>query len=404
MKMTAKTLKGLEKIVAEELKEIGASNIEILKRAVSFEGDKSILYKANLHLRCAIAVLTPIYEFKAKDEFQLYDKMKEFDWSQHLSNDTTFSFNSSVHSEYFDHSMYVSLKCKDAIVDQFRAKTGERPSIDRDNPDIAFNIHLTQDQVRISLDSSGKSLNKRGYRNKSFDAPLNECLAAGMIKLTGWHGEKSFVDPMCGSGTLLIEAALIATKTAPGLLRAKPDGYGFAFQKWKDYDQELFDKLVEEAMNNVVRSEIEILGFDADIYAIDLSKMSSIDMGFNFLIKIEKKGFAEMECNQLKDYIIVMNPPYNERLELEQVEKFYGMIGSTLKHKHMGAQAWIITSNIDGMKSIGLKTSRRFHLMNGSLECKFHGYDLYDGSKKAKKQKKVVKKHRVKSDGSIESA
>ena len=398
LKMTAKTLMGLEEIVAEELKAIGAENIEIQRRAVTFEGDKAVLYKANLHLRCAIAVLTPIYEFKAKNEFQLYDGMKDFDWSQYLTIDTTFSFNSSVHSQYFDHSMYVSLKCKDAIVDQFRANTGERPSIDRENPDISMNIHISQDNVRISLDSSGKSLNKRGYRNKTFDAPLNECLAAGMIKLTGWHGEKNFVDPMCGSGTLLIEAAMIATNTAPGLYRND-----FAFQKWADYDEALYKEIYDEAKNNVTRSNIDILGFDADMYAIDVSKMSSIEMGFNFLITIQKKTFIDMDCSQLKDYIMIINPPYNQRLELEQVEEFYGMIGSTLKHKHMGATAWILSANMDGMKSIGLKTSRRLHLMNGSLECKFHRFDLYSGSKKAKKQKKSVVKHRVNRDGSVET-
>jgi len=204
---------------------------------------------------------------------------------------------------------------------------------------------------------------------------------------------------MCGSGTLLMEAAMIATNTAPNLNRNE-----FAFQKWKDYDKALYEEIYEEAKSKIVkRHDIEILGFDADVYAIDISKMSSIDWNFNHLIKIEKKGFAEMECKHLNGYIMVMNPPYNQRLELEQVENFYGMIGSTLKHKHAGAQAWILSSNMDGMKSIGLKASRRIHLMNGALECKFHCFDLYDGSKKAKKQKKVFKKHRLKRDGSVET-
>lgn len=393
--MIAKTLMGLEPLVVEELEAIGAKNIEEQKRAVYFEGDLEILYKANLYLRCALTVLVPIHTFKAKNERRLYEGVQDFDWLSIIDIEQTFAFRSTVNSDFFDHSQYVSLKAKDAIVDQFRDRLGKRPNIDKDHADIPLNIHINHDQVSISLDSSGLSLNKRGYRSKTFGAPLNECLAAAMIKMSGWQGEKPFIDPMCGSGTLAIEAALIATHTAPGLLRK-----AFAFENWKDFDAELWKQLKEEAKTKIVTPEYEIWASDRDGRAIDTAKSSVLNIKLDRVIKVEKKPFEELQ-HKFDSAVIMINPPYDERIELDDPVEFYKMIGNTLKKNHSGCLAWIISSNIDALKHVGLKTSRRIHLKNGPLDCKFHSYDLYDGSKK-NKPKKPRRKIRIKSDGSIE--
>ena len=239
--LIAKTFMGLEPVLAKELTQLGANDIQIGRRMVSFSGNKELMYRANFQLRTAIRILKPIKHFKAKSADDVYDEVKKIDWSQYLSLDKTFAVDSVVFSDEFRHSKFVAYKVKDAIVDQFRETQGKRPNISVANPDIRLNMHIAEYDCTLSLDSSGESLHRRGYRQESVEAPLNEVLAAGMILMTGWQGDTDFIDPMCGSGTLPIEAALIAHNMAPGLFRKE-----YAFEKWPDFDKDLFDDIYND--------------------------------------------------------------------------------------------------------------------------------------------------------------
>ena len=370
--LIAKTFMGLEPVLAKELTQLGAENVQIGRRMVSFTGNQEMMYRANFQLHTAIRILKPIKHFKAQSADDVYEGVKTVDWTQYLDLDTTFAVDSVVFSEEFRHSKFVAYKVKDAIVDQFREKTGKRPNISVTNPDIRLNIHVAEDRCTLSLDSSGESLHRRGYRQESVEAPLNEVLAAGMILMTGWHGETDFIDPMCGSGTLLIEAALIARNMAPGLFRKE-----FAFEKWKDFDRDLFDNIYNDDSQEREFNH-HIYGYDIDVKAVNTARLNVRAAGLTSDITVEERDFKNFVQPQQKS-VIVMNPPYGERISTPDLLGTYKMIGERLKHQFTGNDAWILSYREECFDQIGLKPSIKIPLYNGSLECEFRKYQMFDG-------------------------
>lgn len=375
MNIVAKTMHGLEDLLVDELKQIGASNIRKATRAVEFEGDKKVLYRANYELRTAIRILVPFYQFRARHENHFYKKVMEFDWSEIMNPDRTFAINAAVRSKYFTHSKYISLKAKDAIVDQFRNRTGIRPSIDVKDPDIRLNLHIQEDQCSIALDSSGDSLHRRGYRLNTGVAPINEVLAAGMIKLSGWDGTTPFFDPMCGSGTIPIEAAMLVKNIPAQTLRER-----FAFHSWKDFDKAIWDEVVEEAKARIRDVEVPIFAFDKDPQARHYTRKNAMLAGVDEFIDLDRQDFFQIEP-PAETGLIIMNPPYDERMPDEDIAAFYKEIGDHLKNTFSGWTAWMISSNKDALKSIGLRPSKKTTLFNGKLECKFQKFEMFAGKR-----------------------
>ena len=373
--LIAKTFMGLEPVLAKELTQLGANDVKIGRRMVSFTGNKEMMYRANFQLHTAIRILKPIRHFKAKSADDVYEEIKKIDWTQFLDTDKTFAVDAVVFSEEFRHSKFVSYKVKDAIVDQFREKTGKRPNISVANPDIRLNIHVAEDICTLSLDSSGESLHRRGYRQESVEAPLNEVLAAGMILLSGWQGDTDFIDPMCGSGTLLIEAALIARNMAPGLFRKE-----YAFEKWSDFDADLFDEIYnDESLEREFNHKI--YGYDIDMKAVNTALMNVKAAGLSDIISVEQRDFKDFTQPENKS-IIITNPPYGERISTPDLLGTYKMIGERLKHQFTGNDAWILSYREECFDQIGLKPSIKIPLYNGSLECEFRKYQMFDGKMK----------------------
>ena len=395
--MVAKTLYGLEEILAEELLALGANDLQIGRRMVSFTGDKELLYKANFHCRTALRILKPIYHFKAKDADTVYKEVKKVEWEKYLSLDKTFAIDSVIYSEDFNHSKFVAYRTKDAIVDYFIEKFKKRPSVRVNNPDLYINIHISHNDCTLSIDSSGESLHKRGYRVDQTEAPLNEVLAAGMILKTGWKGESNFVDPMCGSGTLLIEAAMIALNIAPGIHRKE-----FAFQKWVDYDEELFDRIYNDESGER-EFAFHCYGSDISQAAIDIALENIRSAGLMKYIDLKVKPFQQY-TEAPKPGILVTNPPYGERISSRDLLGLYNMIGERLKHVFMGYKAWILSYKDECFDKIGLRPSEKIKLMNGSLECEYRCYELFEGTnkdfKKALNEDGEERPHR--SEGSFE--
>jgi len=373
--LIAKTFMGLEPVLAKELIQLGANDVQIGRRMVSFTGDKELMYRANFQLHTAIRILKPIKHFKARSADDVYNEVKKMDWTKYLGTDKTFAVDSVVFSDEFRHSKFVSYKVKDAIVDQFREQTGKRPNISVANPDIRLNIHVAEDKCTLSLDSSGESLHRRGYRQESVEAPLNEVLAAGMILMTGWHGETDFIDPMCGSGTLLIEAALIAHNMAPGLFRKE-----YAFEKWPDFDRELFDDIYNDDSEER-EFKHHIYGYDVDVKAVNTARLNVRAAGLTNDITIEEQDFKNFQQPKNKA-IMVTNPPYGERISTPDLLGTYKMIGERLKHQFTGNDAWVLSYREECFDQIGLKPSIKIPLFNGSLECEFRKYQMFDGKMK----------------------
>ncbi|QYA26207.1 class I SAM-dependent RNA methyltransferase [Gramella sp. MT6] len=379
-RMIAKTLYGFESILAKELLDLGAMEIKEGNRMVSFIGDKGFMYKANLCLRTAIKILKPYESFKANSEQELYDNIKRLPWEKFLDVKGSLAIDSAVHSDIFTHSQYVALKTKDAIVDRFREKFGERPDVDLDFPDLRINIHIENNFCNVSFDSSGDSLHKRGYRTATNIAPINEVLAAGMLLMSGWDGQCDFLDPMCGSGTIPIEAAMIACNIPPNLNRKE-----FAFEKWSDWDEDLYEKIEESALKKVRDFHFKIKGYDKAPSAVMKAKDNVKNANLSDFIEIQQKSFFESEKENEGYLHMLFNPPYGERLEID-IEEFYGKIGDTLKQNYPGTHAWFIATNFDAIKSVGLRASRKIKLYNGPLEGRLLKYVLYEGSKKKSKQ------------------
>ncbi len=379
--MLAKTLAGLEEILADELHKIGAKNIDRQKRAVSFTGDKALMYRANLSLRCALRILKPIKEnIHVKTNDALYQAIQKIDWSRYIDNKSTLAVDSFVFSKYFNHSKFVSLKVKDAIVDQFRQKTGKRPSVDTANPTLRIHIHLVEDRLDVALDSSGDSLHRRGYRLEKNVAPLNEVLASGLILTSGWDGQSTFIDPMCGSGTLLIEAAQIARNIPPGIIRNN-----FGFMTWRDFDKNLWQKIKQEAQSKIMASTAQILGADISPQALQIAGNNLKRAKLDEAVEIRHLALQKLSPPKTEG-VVLMNPPYGERMKEEDIIDFYKMIGDNLKQNFTGYDAWILSANKEGLKHLGLRPAKKLAFKNGALDCKFHQFKMYKGSIKAKYQ------------------
>ena len=392
--MLAKTFKGLEEVLAQELIELGANDVLIERRAVSFRGDKALLYRANLCLRTASRVLVPIAtgklktkneKSKVKPEDWLYELVNEIDWAQYMTVDTSFAIDATVYSETFRNSRFVTYRVKDAIADYWTRKEGKRPNVSTQEPELLINVHIANEQVTVSLDSSGESLHKRGYRVANTEAPINEALAAGMLLMAGWKGQSDFYDPMCGSGTLLIEAALIARNIAPGVFRQS-----FAFEKWRDFDAELWSDIYNDDSAEREFTH-KIYGSDASFYAIQQATKNIKSAGVQKDIELrqirmeEIKNPFSLSCEEGEGGVsplVMLNPPYGERLASNKdMEELYAKIGTVLKHQFTGATAWIISSNAAAMKCIGLKPTKKYRLLNGELDCQFNQYELFAGKR-----------------------
>ena len=379
--MVAKTLFGFEDILANELTQLGAIHVEKGVRNVSFVGDKGFMYKANLGLRTAIKILKPIHSFRVIREQDLYNNVKKIKWENFLKTDGSLAVDATVHHSIFTHSKYTALKTKDAIVDRFRETTGTRPNVDLRFPDLKINVHIDRQRCTISLDTSGESLHRRGYKTATNIAPINEVLAAGLIIMSGWDGQTDFMDPMCGSGTILAEAAMIACNIPPNLMRKE-----FAFERWQDWDVDLFEKIEDSLLNKTRDFHHKILGYDKSPSAVKKAKENIKNAHLDEFITIKHEDFFKTQkagCDKLH---MVFNPPYGERLENLNVEEFYGNIGTTLKHGYPNTSAWLITSNLEALKYVGLRPSRKIKVFNAKLESRLVKYEMYEGSRKAKKQ------------------
>ena len=385
--MKATTFHGLEDVLVNELMKLGARDIVPFKRGVSFTGDKGFMYKANLCLRTALKVLVPIYSFTAENEHELYDNMKEYEWEELLNTDDTLAINATVNSDEFDHSLYISQKTKDAICDRFVEKFNVRPNVDLDRPTVRIYVHIFKNQVNVSLDSSGDSLFKRGYRVDIDTAPMKEVLAAGIVLLSNWQPHLPLIDGMCGSGTLGIEAALYANNIPPGVFREE-----FGFMKWHDFDKELWDTIYDSCINRIKDDMPTIISSDIEIIPLEMAKRNGGVAKVDDVIQYEHISFFDIMPTKPHGTIL-LNPPYDERIKMEDTNAFYKQIGDKLKKDFGGWTCWIISSNMEAIKSIGLHPSKKMTLFNASLECKLLKYEMYSGSKKASKNTNEIVTH-----------
>jgi putative N6-adenine-specific DNA methylase len=375
MELVAKTLYGLEEILAKELIELGANDVQLGRRLVSFTGDKAMLYRANFFCRTALRILKPIAAFKAKTPDEVYEEVKKIEWAHFIHPKKTFAIDAVVNSETFTHSKFVAYRTKDAVVDWFTNQELPRPSVRINNPDVQLHVHISHNDCTISLDSSGDSLHKRGYRTEETEAPLNEVLAAGMILKTGWKGDTNFVDPMCGSGTLLIEAALIALNIAPGVFRTK-----YAFERWDDFDADLFEAISTDDSREHPFT-FKVYGSDISPKAIAIAAQNVKNAGLGKYIELKVLPFQQM-AEAPQPGILVTNPPYGERLNPDDLIQMYGMMGERFKHVFTGYDAWVISSNLEGFDAIGLKPESKCKLINGALDCEYRQYHIFEGKHK----------------------
>lgn len=383
-KMIAKTIFGLEETLAGELSRLGAKDVEIHNRAVSFVGDKGFMYKANLCLRTALRILVPIETFTVVNEQSLYESMQTINWEDYMNVNDTLAIDTVLNSELFTHSQFISQKAKDAIVDQFRAKHNDRPNVDLDKPTIRINLHVFRDVCTVSLDSSGESLHKRGYRDKTNLAPINEVLAAGLVMLSGWDKRTNFIDPMCGSGTILVEAALYANNIPPGYFR---EDFGFMrWQKNMPFEEDLWDIIFDAAINKITNHEQKIIGGEISPNVTKKAKENIKLAKVDDVVTIRNCDMKDFEVPAGRG-VVVINPPYGERMVKDNIEELYKMMGDTFKQKFAGYTCWILSSNLEAFKHVGLRPTRKITLFNGQLECKFLKYEIYEGTKKIHKLK-----------------
>ncbi|WP_423127035.1 THUMP domain-containing class I SAM-dependent RNA methyltransferase [Gaoshiqia sp. Z1-71] len=370
--LVATTYAGLEEVLAQELLSLNADEVQVARRAVYFSGELDLVYQANYSLRTALKILVPLRTFKIHKADDLYHQASKIRWEDYFSPDKTFAVQSNVFSELFRNSMFASLKLKDAVVDRFRRALSRRPSVDANSPQVLINLHIANNECTVSLDSSGESLHKRGYRTGNHEAPISEVLAAGMLKLSGWNGKEPLTDPMCGSGTIAIEAAMLAKNVLPGELGRK-----YTFENWKNFDPALFEKVESGILHEPVN--FKIYGFDLSRKYIDLASRNAEKARVQELVKLEIADFRSLEKKDDSNFLL-FNPPYGERIEAGD-ESFYAMIGERLKHHYPDTEAWIISTN-ECLKSIGLKPAKKIPLFNGALACSFRKYELYKGSRR----------------------
>lgn len=371
------TFAGLEDLLSEEIRELGGTDIQKKKRAVAFKANKEIIYNANFKIRTGLRILVEQHRFRVDSDKKLYDKVKDFDWNSVLTPNMTFSVSSVVNkSDVFNNSNYASLKVKDAIVDVIRNQKGLRPNIDSELPNLKIHIHIDGEDCELYLDTTGESMHRRGYRVVGGEAPINEVLASAMIQFTGWKGECDFINPMCGSGTLLIEAAMVASNTSPGMMKRK-----FAMKQWLDYDRELWKKIYKEEKEKIKPIECRIYGYDFDDYVLAMAKSNISNTQFDEDIIVANKDFFKVEPLK-SDSLVIINPPYDERMKTAAIEMFYKNIGDNLKLNFVGSTAWIISGNMTAMKKIGLAAEKKIPLVNGRIDCSYRKYSLYEGSRK----------------------
>jgi putative N6-adenine-specific DNA methylase len=380
-KMLAKTFYGMEKLLATELKQLGATEVSEGNRLVRFSGDKGFMYKANLCLRTALKILKPIFEFRAQNESELYEKLYHFEWNNILSPNQTFAIDSVVYGKIFSHSLYITHRCKDAIVDRFRKDHGKRPTVDTRHPDVRLHLHIFDQKCSLSIDTSGHSLHHRGYRSQTNIAPINEVLAAGIIMLSNWDQRTDFIDPMCGSGTFLIESAMMACKIPANLHRNF-----FAFENWNDWDEDLFEKIKSSKLSGVISPIGKIYGFDKAPSAIEKSTNNIKNAGLEDFIQVNRANFFNSQKMGDNPLHLLTNPPYGERLDGD-MGTLYKNFGDTLKRSYPNTQAWIITSNFEALKFFGLRPTRKIKLFNGKLETRLCNFPIYEGTKKNHKLK-----------------
>jgi putative N6-adenine-specific DNA methylase len=377
MKVT--TFFGLEEILARELQQLGGRNVSVFKRGVSVTGDLGFLYKINLCLHTALKVVIPVTRFTAGNEQELYDSVKRIDWERFISNEDTIMVESVLNSEQFTHSQFVSQKIKDGIVDRFRERTGRRPDVDLLRPSFKLYVHIFRNEVSLNLDSSGDPLYKRGYRADINEAPMKEVLAAGLVRLSGWEKHLMLIDGMCGAGTIAIEAALWANNIPPGYYRNE-----FGFMRWKNFDEQLYDTIYERSISRISNDKVEIIANDIDPATLKKAVGNTRNAKVDDVISCQQQSFFDLQPPR-KGGVVILNPPYGERLPVAEIEKLYKEIGDKLKKDFKGFSAWIITSRPEAIKSIGLRPSRKIQIFNGSLECRYLKFELYEGSKKAAK-------------------
>lgn len=385
MKFVAKTLYGLENVLEKELEGIGAQSIKPLNRAVSYEGDMNILYRSNYCLRTALSILMPVAEFRIKSKDDLYRGGLRIKWEKYMAAEDTFSVVPVVKSPLFSHSGYPGLILKDSVADYFRNKSGSRPSVHASDPDLVINLHISNNDVTVSLDSTVVPLYKRGYRKEQSEAPINEVLAAGILLMSGWDGSNDLLDPMCGSGTFPIEAAMIAGNIPPGRLRDY-----FGFMRWKEYDPGLFDSIKTELNSLAVEPAVSINGSDISDKAIKQAGVNVAAARAEAFITLQVSDFKDLK-SEGRNKTLFLNPPYGLRLQPEEIDELYSITGATLKHNFEGCTAWLITPNKEALKHVGLKPARKYNLFNGAVECTLLKYELYGGSRKraAVSQKEV---------------
>jgi putative N6-adenine-specific DNA methylase len=377
--MIAKTLAGLEGVLEKELVDLGAQDVKQQRRAVSFTGDTKILYKVNLWSRTALSILQPLFEFSFETQQEYYDKLREYKWDDIFSVDKTIAINALAFDSVFTNTHFLAQRTKDAIVDFFTDKTGKRPSVDIDEPQIKINVFITKNTCSISLDSSGAPLFKRGYRRKNVTAPLNEVLGAGLVLLTGWDKQQPFYDPMCGSATFSIEAAMIALNMAPSIFRRN-----FSFFHWQDFDTQLWESLKQEARDGELNNVPEILASDISNLAMDAARQNLMEAGLLGRVKLEKRDFFQSKPTH-ENGTVIINPPYGRRLQSENINEYYQNMGTALKHNYAGFKAYIISPDKILTHKIGLRHSSQKMVFNGQIECRFLGYELYKGTKKIHK-------------------
>ena len=381
------TFFGLEEVLEKELHQLGGKDIIAFKRGVSVVGDLGFLYKINLCLHTALKVIIPIVKFEANNEQELYDNIKLIEWERFISNTDTIMIEGVTNSEIFTHSLFVSQKVKDGIVDRFREKTGSRPDVDLIHPAFKVYVHIFKNEVSLHLDSSGDPLYKRGYRSDINEAPMKEVLAAGLVKLSGWEKHLQLIDGMCGAGTIAIEAALWANNIPPGYYRNE-----FGFMKWQNFDETLYETIYESSINKIKNEPVEIIANDIDNPTLKKAITNTKNAKVDDVVSCINQSFFDITPTR-KGGVIILNPPYGERMPVNEIEKLYKEIGDKLKKDFKGFSAWIISSSPEAIKSIGLRPSRRIHLFNGSLECRFLKFDIYDGSKKASKNPDTMTKY-----------
>ncbi len=382
--MVAKTIFGLEEVCANELRKIGAENVETHVRAVSFEGNIGVMYKANLLLRTALRVLVQFVSFEVEDEHQLYEQVKSIDWEALINKEDTIAIDTVLNTDIFNHSQFISQKTKDAIADRFREKHGVRPSVDLDNPTLRLHLHVSKNKCTIALDSSGDSLHKRGYRDKTNLAPINEVLAAGLVQLSGWNGKSTFLDPMCGSATILIEAAMYAANIPAGYHR---EHFGFMnWNKMMGFDKELWQTIANSAIEKISSEDIQLFGIEISPHVARKAKENVKRSKTDDMIKIRCADFLASDPPPAKgNPVLLMNPPYGERMNREDIAALYKSVGDTFKHKYKGYDCWLISSNLEAVKHIGLRPTRKITVYNGQLECRFLKFSIYEGTKKVHK-------------------